>query len=136
MNDVIPEGLQDFELREWLKQKILELDETKRKIRDQIRYFSNEQVSKKSREDFAWLRKAKAKISFLVAEREELRKVLSDVNQRLKETKKILNNTPRPDLKLAQAFMMLAEQKLNGEEFSKLEMEAVSLLNGDEKFLS
>ena len=30
MSAVIPEELQDFELREWLKGKILELDETKR----------------------------------------------------------------------------------------------------------
>lgn len=135
MNAIIPDGMQDFELREWLKQKIVELDETKRKIRDQIRQFSSERVARKSREDFAWLRKAKAKVSFLIAEREELRGVLGDVNQRLKDTRKMINNASRPNMKLAQAFMMLAEEKLNDDIFRRLENEALTLLERDGKFI-
>lgn len=131
MSLIIPEGLRDSELREWLKQKILELDETKRSIRDQIRQFSNEHLAPKTRSDFVWLRKAKAKISFLVEEREELKRVLGDVNQRLKSARELLHSHKRPNVRLAQIFMMLAEDKLNAELFRTLETEALSLL--DEK---
>ncbi|ARU54686.1 MAG: hypothetical protein MI864_26045 [Pseudomonadales bacterium] len=129
MNYAIPEHLHDFELREWLKNKISELDETKRTIRDQIRQFSNERASRKTREDFAWLRKAKAKISFLIAQREELRGVLGDVNVRLKEAKRKLNSNKRPNIKLAQAFMMVAQEKLNEDLYSSLESEALLLID-------
>ncbi len=129
MSMLVPEGLRDTELREWLKQKIQELDETKRSIRDQIRQFSNERLARKTRSDFVWLRKAKAKISFLVEEREELRQLLGDVNQRLKTARELIHSHKRPNIKLAQAFMMLAEDKLNGELFHALENEALSLLD-------
>ena len=62
----MPRKLSPEGKRLWLIDRMNELDETKRSIRTHIREMSNNFQGKKDREFFAWLHRAKSKISHLI----------------------------------------------------------------------
>ena len=123
-----PPGLSHQEEREWYLARIEEIDSAKRHIRDQLSRFSHESEGQKTREDFIWIRRAKAAASHYTSERERLRKKVVDLNAIIRERRRIENSGKRPPLNLAQCFMMLTEDMLPNEDYVRIEIRAVELL--------
>ena len=124
----VPRHLSDSELREWLLDKMNEIDSIKRQIRDQLSRFSHE-TRNKTQHDFIWVRKAKGKIGILTEERERLRKLLGDVNHRIKQYRITKNTRQRPSPELAQCFMMLAEELLDQDTYLTIENKALNMVH-------
>lgn len=114
-----PVGQPDVVLKQWLIDEMENLDRQKRDIRQQIRDRSVDDKHK-DRAYFSWLRKAKAKISFLVEEREAIRQELGALNQRIKSENLKRHRLHQTPLTLAQAFMMIAEAEMNPDEYDAL----------------
>lgn len=105
-----------------------ELDEEKRRLRDALRKYSNEaygQSGLKGRERFGKIRRMKAKLGYLVEEREALRKRLGQINGDQKALNRAMN-IKSPQFK--DAFLAAAERMLSEEQFLALELKAMEIL--------
>jgi len=92
---------------------IAEIDKTKRDIKGQIH--SNAITAKAERVsvDQVWLRRAKDKIDHLTRERDEVRKVLHTVNERIKENRRAANRSkPKAAMTFDAAFRQVAKERL------------------------
>ena len=108
----IPEGLPDEDLRELLIQRINEIDQTKREIKTQV-HEANVRAHEEGRpRDRAWQVRAQDKDKHLTREREEIRKVLGEVNARLKQG--------RLEIAVAKAFVAAARKELSPEVFERI----------------
>ena len=108
----IPEGLPDEDLRELLIQRINEIDQTKREIKTQV-HEANVRAHEDGRpRDCAWQVRAQDKDKHLTREREEIRKVLGEVNARLKQG--------RLEIAIAKAFVAVARRELSSEVFGRV----------------
>ena len=103
----------DEDYRLALIDQIAELDKTKRDIKAQIHSNAIRAKEERVSVDQVWLRRAKDKIDHLTREREEIRKVLHTVNERIKETRRAANRPAtesRPTIDAA--FRHVAREKL------------------------
>ena len=108
----IPEGLPDEDLRELLIQRINEIDQTKREIKTQV-HEANVRAHEDGRpRDCAWQVRAQDKDKHLTREREEIRKVLGEVNARLKQG--------RLEIAIAKAFVAVTKAELPRAEFERI----------------
>ncbi|MBP7830356.1 MAG: hypothetical protein KA248_10605 [Kiritimatiellae bacterium] len=108
----IPEGLPDEDLRELLIQRINEIDQIKREIKTQV-HEANVRAHEEGRpRDRAWQVRAQDKDKHLTREREEIRKVLGEVNARLKQG--------RLEIAVAKAFVAVAKSALLRDDFDRL----------------
>ena len=109
---------------------IAEIDRTKRDIKGQIH--SNAITAKAERVsvDQVWLRRAKDKIDHLTREREEIRKALHTVNERIRENRRAANR-PTGSLTIHQAFMQVAKERLPLDLYDSLMDEAAERVQGD-----
>ena len=100
----------DDDYRLVLIDQIAEIDKTKRDIKRQIH--SNAITAKAERisVDQVWLRRAKDKIDHLTREREEVRKALHTVNERIKDQRRAEHIEPKRDI--AKVFMQVARERL------------------------
>jgi uncharacterized protein YukE len=89
---IIPPSFNLEEKRKFLLDNVAELDATKRKIKSQIRNNSNNFKGKKDKRFFSWVREAKSKISHLQEEREECRYMVGNINETLKNRKRVVNS--------------------------------------------
>jgi len=112
------------EKRKFLLDKMAELDAIKRNIKNQIREKSNNFDGKKDREFFIWLRKSKSKISHLQEVREECRRMIGEINEKLKARKRVLNSHTSTH---AQFFMAAAQELLDEETFDRISAKAVEI---------
>lgn len=106
-----------------------ELDEEKRRLRDALRKYSNEtqgQGGLAGRERFAKLRRMKARLGFLIEEREAIRRKLGQLKGDQKSLNRIMNERT-PEFK--DAFMAAAERMLSEEQFTEIELKAMELLD-------
>ncbi|MFV1873550.1 MAG: hypothetical protein ACMZ64_09540 [Oleiphilus sp.] len=114
---------------EMLKELMADIDSEKRAIKSHLSQLSSEpDVRLKGAHRQSQIRKMKDKLSFLVENREEVRKRLG----RIKLDKKALNkvsNRISPDF--SQAFMAAAERILNEEQFIEIELRASEMLAAD-----
>ena len=111
---VIPvqgQGQSDEDYRLILIDRIAEFDRTKRDIKGQIHSAAITAKAEKCSVDQVWLRRAKDKIDHLTREREEIRKALHTVNERIRESRRAANR-PRTNLTIHQAFMQVAKERL------------------------
>ncbi|HRZ13062.1 MAG TPA: hypothetical protein P5567_11485 [Kiritimatiellia bacterium] len=108
----IPEGLPDEDLRELLIQRINEIDQTKREIKTQVHEANVRAHEEGLPRDRAWQVRAQDKDKHLTREREEVRRVLGEVNARLKQG--------RLDIAIAKAFVAVARKELPQEAFEGL----------------
>jgi hypothetical protein len=104
---------------------IAEIDRTKRDIKGQIH--SNAITAKAERVsvDQVWLGRAKDKMDHLTREREEIRKVLHTVNERIRENRRAAN-TPRPKVGMTfdAASRQVAKERLPLDLYDELADEA------------
>ncbi|MBP7830719.1 MAG: hypothetical protein KA248_12465 [Kiritimatiellae bacterium] len=108
----IPEGLPDEDLRELLIQRINEIDQIKREIKTQV-HEANVRAHEEGRpRDRAWQVRAQDKDKHLTREREAIRKVLGEVNARLKQG--------RLEIAVAKAFVAVARKELSPEVFGRV----------------
>jgi hypothetical protein len=130
MNQTIAKKLEEFgNDKTALMALMSELDEEKRRLRDALRKYSNEaygQSGLAGRERFGKIRRMKAKLGFLVEEREALRKKLGQLNGDQKALKRAMN-TKSPQFK--DAFLAAAERMLSDEQLLALELKAVEILD-------
>jgi hypothetical protein len=128
MDVQIPFGLNDEELREFLIQRMNEVDEIKREIRLQIHSASNRAKASKAVIDQKWLRNAKGKIRHLTNERNDIRLELSKVNNRIKESNRKRNGNRIESM--ATAFMRTAKEMLDPEMYLRIyDIAAEELVN-------
>jgi hypothetical protein len=123
----MPRDLAPEEKRQWLIHYMNELDETKRSIRAQIREKSNNYHGKKDREFFAWLRRAKSKVSHLIAEREECRQMLGAIKGQTIRRNRVVNEARRHGPTFAECFYASAQEILPQEMLSEIELKALEL---------
>ena len=123
----MPRELAPEEKRQWLIDRMNELDETKRSIRAQIREMSNDYDGKKDREFFVWLRRAKSKISHLIAEREECRQMLGAIKGQTTRRNRVVNEARRHGPGFAECFYAAAQEKLPQEVLTEIELKALEL---------
>ena len=108
----IPEGLPDEDLREMLVKRINDIDQIKREIKVQV-HEANVRAHEEGRpRDRAWQVRAQDKDQHLTREREEIRKVLGEVNARLKRG--------RLEIAVAKAFVAVARKELSPEVFERI----------------
>lgn len=108
----IPSGLPDEDLRELLVKRINDIDQIKREIKVQV-HEANVRAHEEGRpRDRAWQVRAQDKDKHLTREREEIRKVLGEVNARLKQG--------RLEIAVAKAFVAVARKELSPEVFGRV----------------
>lgn len=110
--------MNDEEYRQILIDRIEKIDETKREIRALIHQTGIEARERGEFMDQRWLRRAKDKINNLTHERDDLRKVLHEVNDRIKQKRRATHG--QPGLELAQEFVRVAKYHLPEDQFEKL----------------
>jgi len=92
---------------------IAEIDKTKRDIKGQIHSNAIRAKAEKVSVNQVWLRRAKDKIDHLTREREEVRKVLHTVNERIKEQRRAANRPqPKAAMTFDAAFRQVAKERL------------------------
>lgn len=124
----VPANIADEDLRTWLIEKINLIDATKRSVTEQMSRFHDETIPKdRNRNFYAWIKRAKSYRSHLTEERARLVKLLGGTNTRLKENRRLKNKT-KPNLQLAQTFMMVAEEVLDLETYKTIENKALNVL--------
>jgi hypothetical protein len=104
-----------------------EIDETKRSIKSALSQLSSEpdDLCVKGRARQTKIRRMKDKISFLVVEREIVRKKLGSIKTDTKGLNRVVSQV-RPDF--SQAFMVAAERILSEESFGEIETRAGEIL--------
>lgn len=115
----------DEDYRLALIEQIAELDKTKRDIKAQIHSNAIRAKEERISVDQVWLRRAKDKMDHLTREREEIRKVLHTVNERIKEARRTANRSAserRPTIDTA--FRHVAREKLPSDLYDSLLEEA------------
>jgi hypothetical protein len=91
---------------------IAEIDKTKRDIKAQIHSSAITAKAERISVDQVWLRRAKDKIDHLTREREEVRKVLHTVNERIKEERRTANKPkPKAAMTFDAAFRQAAKER-------------------------
>jgi hypothetical protein len=122
----------DDAYRQRLIDLIAEIDKTKRDIKGQIHSNAIRAKAERVSVDQVWLRRAKDKIDHLTREREEIRKVLHTVNERIKESRRA-SNRPRPlaGLTFDAAFRQIARERLPPELYNELADEAAARMTED-----
>lgn len=118
---IIPRNISDNELREWLIDKMAEIDAVKRSVTEQMSRHHTK-VKPKDREGnfYTWIKRVKSFKSHLTEERERLRSILGEVNAKIKENR-ILKNKRLAQPNFAQFFMIAAEDLLDDEMYRQIE---------------
>jgi hypothetical protein len=119
----------DDDYRLVLINQIAEIDKTKRDIKGQIHSNAIRAKAERASVDQVWLRRAKDKIDHLTREREEIRKVLHTVNERIKEQRRAANK-PQTKMTIQQAFMQVAKERLPLDLYDSLMNEAAERMQG------
>jgi hypothetical protein len=119
----------DEDYRLVLIDQIAGIDKTKRDIKAQIHSAAITAKAEKCSVDQVWLRRAKDKMDHLTREREEIRKVLHTVNERIRENRRAANK-PKGKLTIHQAFMQVAKERLPLDLYDSLMDEAVERAKG------
>ena len=104
-----------------------QLDQEKRQIRSFMRQYSNEPKEDRGlsgSDRYKQLRRMKDRLSFMVEEREYVRKKLGD----LKAEQKLLNRVTERKIEFCHAFMAAAEKLLSEEQFVEIEAKAANML--------
>jgi hypothetical protein len=118
--------------RQALIDLIAEIDRTKRDIKGQIHSSAITAKAERVSVDQVWLRRAKDKIDHLTREREEIRKALHTVNERIKEGRRMANvPRPRPPLTVPQAFVDVARERLPPDLYDGLMRDAVARMEAE-----
>ena len=104
---------------------IAEIDKTKRDIKGQIHSNAIRAKAERVSVDQVWLRRAKDKIDHLTREREEIRKALHTVNERIKAVRRA-GNQPKPKAAMTfdAAFRQVAKERLPLDMYDELADEA------------
>ena len=111
---------------------IAEIDRTKRDIKGQIHSNAIRAKAERVSVDQVWLRRAKDKMDHLTREREEIRKVLHTVNERIKDQRRAANK-PKARMTIHQAFMQVAKERLPLDLYDSLIDEADERVSGQEQ---
>lgn len=119
----------DDDYRPLLIDLIAGIDRTKRDIKAQIHSAAITAKAEKCSVDQVWLRRAKDKMDHLTREREEIRKVLHAVNERIRESRRAANRPPGK-LTVHQAFMQVAKERLPPDLYDSLMDEAEERAKG------
>ena len=117
----------DEDYRQVLIGKIDEIDETKRDIKAQIHSNAIRAKAERVSVDQVWLRRAKDKIDHLTREREEVRKALHTVNERIKD-KRRSENQQKPGGNIHKVFVQIAKERLPPELYDSIMDEAAERL--------
>lgn len=129
MSILIPRHLSDHELREWLIQEIANIDLERRSLKQEIGEMARKpgplKLKVKKHQEL------EAESALLFQKREDLRILLGDVNARIKTTNRRINNVPKRDIKLAMAFMTVAEELLDPERFAQIEQQALKIMESN-----
>lgn len=120
----VPNGLNDSELRSWLIDRICVLDAEKRVIKMQLLRYDQGDRGRGSK----WRDRAQTKLDHLKDERECVRAMLSDVNQRIRATRALKNRGAHP-IEPCQAFVGLAERYLAQDDYEWLWAQAQKAVN-------
>lgn len=129
MSTVIPRGLSDTQLRDWLIQEIANIDIERRNLKAQIGTLSRTRKPGANRDEE--LREAAEELLAKFQTREDLRILLGDVNARIKATNRRLNNARKREVNLATAFMNVAEEMLDPDVFAEIEQQALKVLESN-----
>jgi hypothetical protein len=125
---IIPRELSGEELKRYLLDKVSLIDATKRKVTEQMSRYHDEVLARdRTRDFYSWVKRAKSYKSHLTEERDRLIMMIGEINKKMKANR-ILKSQKKPSLDLSQSFMMVAERLLDEETFSKIESEAIELL--------
>ena len=117
----------DEDYREALIDKIDEIDETKRDIKGQIHSNAIRAKAERVSVDQVWLRRAKDKIDHLTREREEVRKALHTVNERIKDRRRGENQRKQGG-DIHGVFVQVAKERLPLELYDSIMDEAAERL--------
>ena len=118
----------DEDYRQVLIDKIDEIDETKRDIKAQIHSNAIRAKAERVSVDQVWLRRAKDKIDHLTREREEVRKALHTVNERIKDRRRG-ENQQKQGGNIHKVFVQIAKERLPPELYDSIMDEAVERLD-------
>jgi len=114
--------------KEKILAKMLEIDETKRNIRRQIRSEGEDAKKNRRQVNHSWIAKAKDKINHLIEDRDALRLMLGELKERKKEDNRILNRSTsdhRIKALIQHEFLSIARDRLNPSIFDEIYDEAV-----------
>jgi hypothetical protein len=110
--------------------QIAEIDRTKRDIKAQIHSHAITAKEERLNINQVWLRRAKDKMDHLTREREEIRKALHTVNERIKESRRSAQR-PKDKQTIHQVFMQVAKERLPLDLYESLMDEAGKRTKGD-----
>ena len=130
---VQPTSQPDEDYREVLIDRIDGIDRTKRDIKGQIHSAAITAKAQQCSVDQVWLRRAKDKMDHLTREREEIRKALHAVNERIKEQRRADNSQRKRRLTIGEAFMQVAREQLPPERYEAVLVEASERVRGEEE---
>ena len=104
---------------------IAEIDKTKRDIKGQIDSNAIRAKAERVSVDQVWLRRAKDKIDHLTREREDIRKLLHTVNERIKEGRRAKHQPkPKAVMTIDAVFRQVAKERLPLDLYDELANEA------------
>jgi hypothetical protein len=123
------QGEPDEEYRQVLIDAIDLIDKTKRDIKAQIHSNAIRAKADRVSVDQVWLRRAKDKIDHLTREREEIRKALHTVNERIRDTHRAEHSQPKKDM--GRIFMQVARETLPQDVYEGLLDEAAARMQNE-----
>ena len=125
---IIPQGLADHERREWLVQRMDEIDAGCRELVAQRQTELRKAPSARRTDLVDWERRLLVTVNALKGERGEVRTLLSETNARIKDARRKLHGASLKDHSVATAFHFIACQHLNEETLADWEAQALAMV--------